>query len=263
LSEQTGGQSQARKDEYDLLEKQKAALIARRDHIQKYGGGIFWTNKRTQKEIEDLNDQIKETSNLIDDANAEYIEFLTGTTALSVADAISQGFQDGKTSAADFADTFNGFMIQAINTALEEMSKPGIAAWYKQFAIDLESGGGLSKEEIAALKIDWDRIIAEGKANREAMENVTGVDLNTGATAQAGLTGIVRNMTEDTGSELAGLFRRFADEQRVVKDYSIMGVNHLINIEMHTYNTVEELKNAVTELKAINSNTKQVPVGSL
>jgi hypothetical protein len=261
LSEQTGGQEKERKEEIDLLEKEKEALIARRDHIQKYGGGIFWTNAKTQREIENLNSQIKETENLIEDANSAYNEFITGTTALAVADAISQGFQNGENSIADFADTFNEFMVQAINSALTEMSKPEIAAWYKQFAIDMESGGGLTKEEIAALKIDWDRIIIEGKANRDAVESVTGIKLNT--TEDTGLSaGIQRSITEETGTELAGLFRRFADDNRATKDYTLQGLNHLVGIEKNTYGSWMELQNAVIELKAINTNTKQVPVAA-
>lgn len=263
LSEQTGGQKQARKEELDLLEKEKDALIARRDHIKKYGGGIFWTNKRTQKEIEELNDQIKKTENLIEDANIAYNEFLTDTTARDITDAIIQGFQEGKIAAADFADTFNDFMMKALNSALSEMLQPKMAEWYRTYIGLLKSGGGLTEQEIEHLRIFWSRIIKETEKDRENLEKITGVNLSPDAISNAGLTGIVRNMTEETGSELTGLFRRFADEQRVVKDYSIMGVNHLVGIEANTYNTVVELKNAVTELQAINSNTKQVPTGSL
>jgi hypothetical protein len=42
-----------------------------------------------------------------------------------------------------------------------------------------------------------------------------------------------------------------------------MGVAHLVGIEKNTYDTVNELKSAVIELQAINTNTKQVPAGSL
>ena len=71
-------------------------------------------------------------------------------------------------------------------------------------------------------------------------------DIVATATANTGLSGqIERNISEETGTELAGLFRRFADEQRVVKDYSILGVNHLIGIEANTFNTVLRLDSAI------------------
>ncbi|MCK9282514.1 MAG: hypothetical protein M0P71_18010, partial [Melioribacteraceae bacterium] len=255
LSEQTGGQEKERKEEIDLLEKEKEALIARRDHIQKYGGGIFWTNAKTQREIENLNNQIKETENLIEDAGSAYNEFITGTTALAVADAISQGFQNGETSIADFADTFNEFMVQAINSALTEMSKPEIAAWYKQFAIDMESGGGLTKEEIAALKIDWDKIITEGKANRDAVAEATGLNLY--GETDSGISGqIQRSITEQTGTELAGLFRRFADDNRTTKDYTLLGLNNLTKIEANTYGSWQELIIVNTKLDSVIANTR-------
>jgi len=91
------------------------------------------------------------------------------------------------------------------------------------------------------------------------------------AITHEGLTGqIQRSITEQTGTELAGLFRRSADDERVVKDYTMMGVSHLVGIEANTAQTVEELKRAVEELQQANTrlddvvtNTKQVPVGDL
>lgn len=82
------------------------------------------------------------------------------------------------------------------------------------------------------------------------MYAAAGIDPNkttpTTATANTGLSGqIQRNISEETGTELAGLFRRFADEQRVVKDYSILGVNHLIGIEANTFNTVLRFDSAI------------------
>jgi hypothetical protein len=45
------------------------------------------------------------------------------------------------------------------------------------------------------------------------------------------------------------------------RDYLKIGTEHLSEIDRNTYQTVEELKNAVVELKAINSNTKPVYSG--
>jgi hypothetical protein len=261
LSEQTGGQEAARKKELDFLKEKERLAKVEYERLQKSADQHLDLLGWRQKKANEANQAWKEVTNEIEDSNSALYEFYTDTTASSIADAISQGFQDGKTSAADFAETFNDFMVKAINSALTEMSKPEIAAWYKNFAIDMESGGGLSKEEIAALRIDWDKIIAEGKANRDAVESVTGVKLNTGTTINNGLSmGIQRQISEQTGTELAGLFRRFADDNRQTKDYTLAGLNHLVGIEANTFNTVVELQKAVTELQAINSNTKQAAV---
>lgn len=263
LSEQRGGQEQARRDELENLKQLKAALELRKKALEHKTSGFWGFLGIGAEELKDVNAELKETNNLIEDANEAMREFYTDTTAASIADAIAQGFQDGKTSAADFADTFNDFMIQAINSALLEMSKPDWDAWRTKFAAYLASDGILTKEEIESLRVGFNEIIARQKAEREAMAEVTGLNLSPASTSYKGLTGIVRNMTEETGNELSGLFRRFADEQRVVKDYSIMGVNHLVGIEKNTAETVTQLQLAVVELKSIVSNTKQVPAGSL
>jgi len=72
------------------------------------------------------------------------------------------------------------------------------------------------------------------------------------------LTGssILRQITEETPGEFVGLMRRQADDTTAVRSISQLGVDHLINIEKNTADTVSELKNAVIELKAINGNTK-------
>lgn len=86
-----------------------------------------------------------------------------------------------------------------------------------------------------------------------------GIGGSTDAIGQAALTGktIGRQITEETGSELTGLFRRNADDQRKIRDYSKMAVDNLLKIERNTFDTVTEVKNAVIELKVIAKNTQQ------
>jgi hypothetical protein len=251
LSSRIGGGEQALRNEIATYEKELAALKARLKTL---------TDRRGEndkfKDTELIN-KINETQDALDAAKQSLNEFLTGTTTQNnIADAIEQGLENGKSSAADFASTFNDFMRTAINSALEEMTKPQVAKWYQQFSADMASGGGLTSEEKDQLKAQWDKIIAEGEANRQAAYEAAGLS-QTGTSTTSGLTGeIQRSITEDTGSELAGLFRRFADDERVIKDYSILGVNNLMLIEKNTAETVNQLQLAVIELKSIVSNTK-------
>jgi hypothetical protein len=84
-----------------------------------------------------------------------------------------------------------------------------------------------------------------------------------GESPTTGMMGIARQLTEETGAELAGLWRRSADDQRQMRDYTKEGITHLVAIEHNTYNTVEELRVAVNELRDINSNTKPVYSGDM
>jgi hypothetical protein len=267
-SERIGGGGAARQTAVDAAKaKQTADEVALAAAIKKKNDKIFAVGpvyEADKKKIIELTAAVADDQAAIVAAQNALTDFMTATNEMNIADSIEKGFEDGKTSAADFADTFQNFMTTAINSSLEEMSKPAIADWYAKFAEDMASGGGLTDAEKADLKAQWDKIIAEGEANRQAAYAAAGIDVNTAtSTANTGLSGIVRNMTEDTGSELAGLFRRFADDERLVRDYSKEGTTHLMNIEKNTLDTVIRLDTAIIELQKISVNTKPVYAGSL
>lgn len=262
-SEQKGGQAAAREGGISGLEIKAAAQKAEYERLQKSAEKHLDLLGWRQDKADEAYATWQATTVEIEDSNQALTDFYTNTTASAVADAIILGFQNGETSAADFADTFNGFMMQAIDAALKDSLLIDLRPWYEQFKINMADG--LSEEEKAQLKLQYDEIIAIGKADRDAMYGVAGISPTSGGTgSKPGLSGQIRAMSETTGSELSGLFRRFADEQGVVKDYSILGVAHLVGIEANTYNTTEELKTAnkslekaVSNLEKISGNTKQ------
>uniref|UniRef100_A0A6M3XQF7 Putative tail tape measure protein n=1 Tax=viral metagenome TaxID=1070528 RepID=A0A6M3XQF7_9ZZZZ len=253
LSERTGGTEAALKMAVALAQKE----------LDDINAAIAQAWERRGTPSQEILDAQRQAINDLFDAQQALNDFLTGgITQIDIAGTIAQGFKDGLSSATDFADKFDDLMRNAINSSLMELSKPAVTAWYKKFAADMASEGGLDSEEIVNLKKEWDAIIAAEEKRREAIYAIAGISDN--AIANVGLTGqIRRDITEETGTELLGLFRRFADEQRVVKDYSIMGVSHLVGIEANTMNTVLELQKAVVELQSINTNTKQVAVAGL
>jgi hypothetical protein len=256
LSERSGGGDVARQNAVDLAKaKQTADEIALQAAIDKKNNKIFAFGsvyEADKKKVIELTGAVADDQAAIVAAQQALTDFITATNEINIADSIEQGFEAGKSSAADFADTFEGFMTQAINSSLEEMSKPAIAEWYAKFAEDMSSGGGLSETEKADLKAQWDVIIAEGEANRLAAYAAAGIVPTTAdkVGTTGGLAGqISKNITEDTGSELAGLFRRFADDERGVRDYTKMGVDHMIGIEKNTLGTWDELIKANKSLE--------------
>ena len=268
ISERIGGGTTARQTAVDAAKaKQTADEVALQKAIDKKNDKIFAFGpvyEADKKKVIELTAAVADDQAAVEAAQNALTDFMTATNEMNIADSIEQGFEAGKKSAADFADTFNGFMTAAINSSLEDMSKPAIAKWYEQFAADMASGGGLTDEEKAQLKADWDKIIATGEADRQAAYDAAGISPTIGTAAQPGLSGqIAAQMTEDTGSELAGLFRRFADDERLVRDYSKLGVNHLVGIENNTAQTVVQLQLAVTELRNIVTNTKPLFAGNL
>jgi hypothetical protein len=247
VSERIGGGTTARQNAVDAAKaKQTADEVELQKAIDKKNDKIFAFGpvyEADKKAVIELTAALIEDQAAIDKAQQDLTDFITATNEMNIADSIEQGFEAGKTSAADFADTFEGFMTQAMNNSLEEMLRPDVEAWYQQFAADMKSGGGLSPEEIAALKAWWDTIIATGEADRTAAYGAAGISPNIGTAAQSGMVGtLMQTISEDTASEWVGLARRQADDLRNMKDYSKQGVNHLCNIEANTWNTVVELQ---------------------
>jgi hypothetical protein len=105
------------------------------------------------------------------------------------------------------------------------------------------------------------KVIAD--TNKELWQNLTQA-LEIGNITEPGLSGaITRQITEETGTELAGLMRKISDDNRQNRDYNKLAVDHLVGIESNTYNTVQELQKAVIELQSISKNTKPVYANDL
>ena len=81
------------------------------------------------------------------------------------------------------------------------------------------------------------------------------------ATKAAGLSGeITKTITEVTGTELAGLFRKMSDDGRIIRDYSKIAVSHLDMIQINTLRTADNtdrLEAIEVGIAEISQNTKQ------
>jgi hypothetical protein len=73
---------------------------------------------------------------------------------------------------------------------------------------------------------------------------------------------LTENKTEAQVTEDFDVYlKKLYDEMKISSDYNKIGVDHLIGIELNTYNTVAQLQIAVEHLKAIVFNTKPVYSG--
>jgi formylglycine-generating enzyme required for sulfatase activity len=247
-----GGEDAARKQYILTLEQKELNIIKALNYAAGQG-----------RNTDELLASLIEVRNSIADAKQELSDFLSGgITENTLADAIAQGFKEGKTSVDDFSDYLNTELTDAITNIFTQqlLNSPQM----KTFAADLKSfmeDNVLTPAEVAKLREEQMGLVNANRPNWEALTQ--GLNLG-GSMANAGLSGqIQRSITEETGTELAGLFRRFADDERSIKDYSKMGVNHLVAIEANTFNTVQELVKANGKLDQVIDNTKKVYTGSL
>lgn len=210
----------------------------------------------TESEINAVNEQIKQAEQALEDLK------VGGITENTLADSIAKGFQEGKTSVNDFADYMNTVLLDAVMNIF----KGDILADMQPLLDKVRESLGdkkLTKEEKDVITTEAKRVADE---NQALWKDLTG-SLSLGETSaakQAGLSGTIqRAITEETGTELAGLFRRNADDTRGIRDYTKLGIGHLMAIESNTGETVAQLKRAVVELQAISTNTKQPYTGKI
>ncbi|MDR2968299.1 MAG: hypothetical protein LBV32_01690 [Tannerellaceae bacterium] len=133
----------------------------------------------------------------------------TGTTQETIVDSIARGFMDGKKSAQDFADDFEGLMKNAMLQAIKmRFLEDKLNDWYNDFAEKSESDGTLTEEEILELEKSYNSIIADAVAALENMEAVTGKKFGAAGTEATSVAqkGFAAAMSQDSANELNGRF---------------------------------------------------------
>jgi hypothetical protein len=228
---------QAQADYNALLQKiQASGQQINGEHSEKYGG-ILGIGRKTKvvQELAGLNgadyasleklytegkldattkawfEQLQNVKNEMDSigvsakAAADQInKIATGTTADSIAQAIIDGFKQGKRSAADFADDFKSLMQNAAISVFQSNYLSGkIAAFYQQFA-DASANGGLTPAKIQALKDAYAKVIGDaGKAFGD-LEKVLGTSLTTSSATSGTLSGAIKGITSTEANALEG-----------------------------------------------------------
>ena len=161
-----------------------------------------------EDEIIDLIDRYNE---LLDKRNELY-EALTQTSSDDIADVLRDGFADGKDSMADFADDFETLMKKAMLESFK--TKYLLAAsegFFKEFGELSEDG--LTEDEIIKLRGSFSGLIEKATGEFDALNDIFqgafGSDITDSAQDAKGAAGAIgRTLTEDTATELQGIWNR-------------------------------------------------------
>jgi len=212
---------------------------------------------KTEKEIEELyqkgqlSDDAAAWYKLWKDANDEKQQLLkkeeeelerireltTGSSYNAVANSIVEGFKAGKRSAADFADTFEELMKQAVLSSLSMKADEKMRKWYEDFA---EMGeGGYTQEEIDELRRRYMENMEQLAKDAETLKEISGVDFS--SKTQSGKAGAYEAASQESITRLEGL-------------YSSM-LEHSISIDDSVENIVEGMSIALGHLRKIEENT--------
>jgi hypothetical protein len=202
---------------------------------------LFEALQKIKAEGADIDALLEENKNKVN-------EIFTGTTSNAIADSILEGFKQGKRSAADFADTFQELMQNALLSAFEaQVIESKINDFYTQFAAAAESPGGLTQAKIDELKKQFNDTIANIGTQFDQLTQITGVNFGQASQSQQQntLVGSFKSLTEDTGNVLVGQFNGQRVATLQLLDVQKNALGHLNGIEANTANTVIELQKAV------------------
>ena len=145
-------------EQLEKLKSEAPAFWAKMDgDVQEYLNGIIDGEER----IEDIQNQISEQ--------------LTQTTFDSVFDSFVDTLMDMGSSAKDFSDSFSGYMQRAVlTTMVGNKFTEDLQTWYDAFAQANKDQGGITKEEMEALRKQYDAIAGCALAERDKLAEIFG-----------------------------------------------------------------------------------------
>jgi len=211
-----------------------------------------------------------------EEANAQIegvISDLAGALGSELSNALVKAFTDGTDSAVAFGNTvdkiLSDIMAQLVFNAVFQENFDALQKRMKESYDPTSVNYDMNWVDDFA---DWakemkTKLPVYTTTMREVQSAAASQGINLWRPETSGSGGmsniIQRQITEETGNELAGLLRMIADDNRGNRDYNKLAVDHLVMIEANTFNTVEELKLAVAELKVISINTQKEYAGAL
>lgn len=164
----------------------------------------FWA--KMDGDVREYLDSIIEGEERIQNIQNQVKEQLTQVSFDSVFDGFVDMLMDMDSSAEDFSKNFEQYMQRAIlTTMVGNKYRDKLQAWYDSFAKANDDEAGITKEEMDRSQAEWEAIVAEALAEREALKNAMGW---TGSTTQqqSATAGAFETMSQDTATELNGRF---------------------------------------------------------
>ncbi|NJB36391.1 hypothetical protein [Croceivirga sp. JEA036] len=236
-----------------------------------YEKGVL-TDRATElfEQLRDLRQEGQDVNALLGDLERQSQELFTGTTATGIADSIIEGLRQGYDSFEDFAGDIEKLLQGAILNAIryQTLEEP-LQRLFEEFAAYAESDGELTQSEADAIRAAYQTQVQRALDQYEQLSDVLDLDqLDT--SAATGLQGAIRReLTEETASELTGLFRgqfditkrhfelheRHFEIDRQNLDGTLRLLASSEAIRNNTALMVVELQRTVAELMSINKNT--------
>lgn len=201
-----------------------------------------------------------------------YREKLTDTSFETVRDEFKNSLLDMESDAEDFAENFEKMMQQAVvESMMSDTYAKRLKEWYKSFA-DSMTDGTLTGTEQSDLKSQWDQMVSDALAERDAIMQAMGWDSSSSEQQSASSRGFGTEMTHEDAGELSGRFTAVyesnlrieaAEQQQTVAITELRGsISALTSQTSNMYNIADEtrtiLANSYLELQQIRENTGEI-----
>lgn len=207
----------------------------------------------------------------LEELEDSYREKLTDTSFDTVRDEFKNQLLDMESDAEDFAEDFEKMMQQAVvESMMSDTYAQRLKEWYKNFA-DSMTDGTLTGTEQSDLKAQWDEMVSDALAERDAIMQAMGWDSSSSEQQSASSRGF-ETMSQDTADELNGRFTAVyesnlrieaAEQQQTVAITELRGsISALTAQASGMYNIADEtrtiLANSYLELQQIRENTGEI-----
>lgn len=224
------------------------------------------------EQLRALRNEGEDIDGLLRDLEIQQQQLFTGTTSSAISDSIIEGLRNGYDSFEDFAGDIEKVLQGAILNSIKfQLLEEPLQRLFEQFAGFAESDGELTQAEADAVRAAYEQQVQDAIDRYNQLSDVLDLDALDGAN-ESGLQGAIRReLTEETASELTGLFRgqfditkrhfQLAEQQFILEKENrastIQMVQIQVAIEQNTRLMADTLTVAVQELVSIRKNTKQ------
>lgn len=206
----------------------------------------------------------------LDELEDTYREKLTDTSFDTIRDEFKNQLLDMESDAEDFAENFEKMMQQAVvESMMSDTYANRLKEWYKNFANSM-TDGTLSSSEQSNLKSQWDQMVSDALAERNAIMQAMGWESPSSGQQSASSRGFGTEMTHEDAGELSGRFTAVyesnlrietAEQQQTLAITELRGsISALTAQATGMYNIADEtrtiLTNSYLELQQIRENTE-------
>lgn len=200
-----------------------------------------------------------------------YNEKLTNSSFDSIRNDFKNALLDMESSAEDFTNNFEKMMQNAIVESLMTKKYDAlIQAWYKDFAKAMEGDGKVDENEQRDLKKQWDKIVNQATAERDALKDAMGWESDVDSSREASKKGIAtasqESVDENNGRLTVIQGHTYSINENVTRIATgidtianhTANLSHLVNIDKTMQSILSMKDDAITHLSNIDNHTSNL-----